>query len=214
MHFRQFYVGCLAHASYLVGDGGEAVVVDPSRDVEMYLEEAAAHGLTIQLGARDAPARRLRLGTSRPGGRHGRHHRRSAPRRARSSRTARCARAIRSRSATCVIRALGRRPHAREPHVPRVRAPRRRRALGGAHGRHAVRRRRGPRGHPVVAPAGAATWRGSCTTACTASCCGLPGCGPRVPRARRGVAVRARASRASAGAPSGASARTTPRCGP
>ncbi|HEY6866605.1 MAG TPA: rhodanese-like domain-containing protein [Candidatus Eisenbacteria bacterium] len=47
MHFRQFYVGCLAHASYLVGDGGEAVVVDPSRDVEMYLEEAAAHGLRI-----------------------------------------------------------------------------------------------------------------------------------------------------------------------
>ena len=47
MHFRQFYVGCLAHASYLIGDGGEAVVVDPSRDVEMYLEEAAAHGLAI-----------------------------------------------------------------------------------------------------------------------------------------------------------------------
>ena len=48
MHFRQFYVGCLAHASYLIGEGGEAVVVDPSRDVEMYLEEAAAHGLTIR----------------------------------------------------------------------------------------------------------------------------------------------------------------------
>ena len=48
MHFHQFYVGCLAHASYLVGDRGEAVVVDPSRDVEMYLEEAAAHGLTIR----------------------------------------------------------------------------------------------------------------------------------------------------------------------
>jgi len=48
MHFRQFYVGCLAHASYLIGDGGEAVVVDPSRDVEMYLEEAKEHGLTIR----------------------------------------------------------------------------------------------------------------------------------------------------------------------
>jgi hydroxyacylglutathione hydrolase len=47
MHFKQFYVGCLAHASYLIGDGGEAVVVDPSRDVEMYLEEARAHGLRI-----------------------------------------------------------------------------------------------------------------------------------------------------------------------
>lgn len=48
MHFRQFYVGCLAHASYLIGDRGEAVVIDPSRDVGMYLEEAAAHGLTIR----------------------------------------------------------------------------------------------------------------------------------------------------------------------
>jgi glyoxylase-like metal-dependent hydrolase (beta-lactamase superfamily II)/rhodanese-related sulfurtransferase len=48
MHFRQFYIGCLAHASYLIGDGGEAVVVDPSRDVEMYLEEAEAHGLAIR----------------------------------------------------------------------------------------------------------------------------------------------------------------------
>jgi glyoxylase-like metal-dependent hydrolase (beta-lactamase superfamily II)/rhodanese-related sulfurtransferase len=48
MYFKQFYVGCLAHASYLIGDGGEAVVVDPSRDVQMYLEEAAAHGLAIR----------------------------------------------------------------------------------------------------------------------------------------------------------------------
>jgi hydroxyacylglutathione hydrolase len=48
MHFKQFYVGCLAHASYLIGDGGEAVVVDPSRDIEGYLDEARAHGLTIR----------------------------------------------------------------------------------------------------------------------------------------------------------------------
>ena len=47
MHFKQFYVGCLAHASYLIGDGGEAIVVDPSRDVQMYLDEASAHGLRI-----------------------------------------------------------------------------------------------------------------------------------------------------------------------
>ncbi len=47
VHFRQFYIGCLAHASYLIGDGGEAVVVDPSRDIQMYLDEAEAHGLTI-----------------------------------------------------------------------------------------------------------------------------------------------------------------------
>jgi glyoxylase-like metal-dependent hydrolase (beta-lactamase superfamily II)/rhodanese-related sulfurtransferase len=48
MHFRQFYVGCLAHASYLIGDGGEAVVVDPARDVQMYLDEARTHGLSIR----------------------------------------------------------------------------------------------------------------------------------------------------------------------
>ncbi|HTM57250.1 MAG TPA: rhodanese-like domain-containing protein [Candidatus Udaeobacter sp.] len=48
MHFKQFYVGCLAHASYLIGDGGEAVVVDPSRDIERYLAEAKAHRLTIR----------------------------------------------------------------------------------------------------------------------------------------------------------------------
>jgi hydroxyacylglutathione hydrolase len=48
VHFKQFYVGCLAHASYLIGDGGEAVVVDPSRDIQMYLDEAGAHGLAIK----------------------------------------------------------------------------------------------------------------------------------------------------------------------
>src|SRR5262245_41089109 len=48
MYFRQFYLGCLAHASYLIGSNGEAVVVDPQRDVDIYLEDAKAHGLTIQ----------------------------------------------------------------------------------------------------------------------------------------------------------------------
>ena len=47
MYFKQFYVGCLAHASYLIGDGGEAVVVDPSRDIRMYLAEAKEHGFRI-----------------------------------------------------------------------------------------------------------------------------------------------------------------------
>jgi hydroxyacylglutathione hydrolase len=48
VHFKQFYLGCLAHASYLVGDDGEAAVVDPRRDVEEYLAEAAALGLAIK----------------------------------------------------------------------------------------------------------------------------------------------------------------------
>ena len=48
MFFRQFYLGCLAHASYLIGDGGEAAVVDPRRDVDEYVDEARAQGLTIR----------------------------------------------------------------------------------------------------------------------------------------------------------------------
>jgi len=40
MRFRQFYLGCLAHASYFIASDGEAVVVDPQRDVQQYLDEA------------------------------------------------------------------------------------------------------------------------------------------------------------------------------
>jgi glyoxylase-like metal-dependent hydrolase (beta-lactamase superfamily II)/rhodanese-related sulfurtransferase len=48
--FRQYYLGCLSHASYLIGDtsSGRAVVVDPQRDVEQYLRDAEAHGLRIE----------------------------------------------------------------------------------------------------------------------------------------------------------------------
>jgi hydroxyacylglutathione hydrolase len=48
MYFKQFYLGCLAHASYLVGSEGVAAVVDPQRDVQQYLEEAEAQGLKIR----------------------------------------------------------------------------------------------------------------------------------------------------------------------
>lgn len=48
MVLEQIYLGCLAQASYLVGDGGEAAVVDPRRDVEPYLDAAAKHDLTIR----------------------------------------------------------------------------------------------------------------------------------------------------------------------
>ncbi len=48
MYFKQFYLGCLAHASYLVGSGGEAAVVDPQRDVDQYVAEAEAAGLRIR----------------------------------------------------------------------------------------------------------------------------------------------------------------------
>nr|WP_088319418.1 TSUP family transporter [Kineosporia sp. R_H_3] len=49
MVFTQYYVDCLSQASYLVGDTstGQAVVVDPRRDVQEYLDDAKAQGLTI-----------------------------------------------------------------------------------------------------------------------------------------------------------------------
>jgi hydroxyacylglutathione hydrolase len=48
LYFEQFYLGCLAHASYLLASGGEAVVVDPQRDVELYLKAAQEHGVAIR----------------------------------------------------------------------------------------------------------------------------------------------------------------------
>ena len=49
MILQQFYLNCLAHASYLVADEatGAAAVVDPQRDVDQYLAFAAGHGLRI-----------------------------------------------------------------------------------------------------------------------------------------------------------------------
>src|SRR6476661_7275952 len=49
MILHQFYLNCLAHASYLIGDekAGTAAVVDPQRDIEQYLSLADRHGLTI-----------------------------------------------------------------------------------------------------------------------------------------------------------------------
>ena len=47
MVFEQFYLGCLAHASYLIGSEGVAAVVDPQRDVGIYLEAARERGLRI-----------------------------------------------------------------------------------------------------------------------------------------------------------------------
>jgi glyoxylase-like metal-dependent hydrolase (beta-lactamase superfamily II)/rhodanese-related sulfurtransferase len=49
MIFTQYYLDCLSQASYLVGDEttGQAVVVDPRRDVGEYLADARTQGLTI-----------------------------------------------------------------------------------------------------------------------------------------------------------------------
>ena len=48
MNFKQFYLGCLAHASYYIGSENEAAVIDPQRDVQQYLDEAKANGQQIK----------------------------------------------------------------------------------------------------------------------------------------------------------------------
>ncbi|MGB9404850.1 MAG: MBL fold metallo-hydrolase [Candidatus Acidiferrales bacterium] len=48
--FKQFYLPCLAHASYLIGDEETrtAAVVDPQRDTDQYIAFAAEHALQIK----------------------------------------------------------------------------------------------------------------------------------------------------------------------
>src|SRR5262245_35161745 len=50
MILQQYYLGCLAHASYLVADEESkvAAVVDPQRDVDQYIVDARARGLEIR----------------------------------------------------------------------------------------------------------------------------------------------------------------------
>jgi rhodanese-related sulfurtransferase/glyoxylase-like metal-dependent hydrolase (beta-lactamase superfamily II) len=50
MILKQYYLGCLAHASYLLGDEASAtgIVVDPQRDIQQYLTDADAFGLRIR----------------------------------------------------------------------------------------------------------------------------------------------------------------------
>ncbi len=51
MIFNQYYLDCLSHASYLIGDETtkRAVVVDPRRDIDEYVADATNQGLTIEL---------------------------------------------------------------------------------------------------------------------------------------------------------------------
>jgi len=48
MYFEQFYLACLSHASYMLASEGEGVVVDPQRDVEIYLKAADEQGIQIR----------------------------------------------------------------------------------------------------------------------------------------------------------------------
>jgi hydroxyacylglutathione hydrolase len=50
MFLKQYYLGCLAHASYLLADEatGTAIVVDPQRDIQQYLDDARERGFSIR----------------------------------------------------------------------------------------------------------------------------------------------------------------------
>jgi hydroxyacylglutathione hydrolase len=48
MYFEQFHLGCLALDSYLLASDGEAIVVDPQRDVDIYLKAAEQQGAQIK----------------------------------------------------------------------------------------------------------------------------------------------------------------------
>jgi hydroxyacylglutathione hydrolase len=48
MYFEQFYLTCLSHASYMIGSEGEAAVVDPQRDVDIYLKAADEQKVKIR----------------------------------------------------------------------------------------------------------------------------------------------------------------------
>ncbi len=48
MYFEQFYLTCLAHASYMIGSEGVAAVIDPQRDVDIYLKAAEENNLKIK----------------------------------------------------------------------------------------------------------------------------------------------------------------------
>ena len=50
MFFKRYYLGCLAHASYLIADERTkvAAVIDPQRDIDIYVKDAEAHGFEIR----------------------------------------------------------------------------------------------------------------------------------------------------------------------
>ncbi len=50
MILKQYYLGCLAHASYLLGDEASStgIIVDPQRDIQQYLADAEKFGLHIR----------------------------------------------------------------------------------------------------------------------------------------------------------------------
>jgi len=48
MHIEQIYTGCLAQGAYYIRSGKEAVIIDPLREVQPYLDRAKADGVEIK----------------------------------------------------------------------------------------------------------------------------------------------------------------------
>ena len=50
MYFQRYYLDCLSHASYMVADetAKAAAIIDPQRDIDQYVEDAARHGFQIK----------------------------------------------------------------------------------------------------------------------------------------------------------------------
>ena len=61
MFIKQLYTNCLSEAAYYIESGGEAAVIDPLRDIDVYLSLAA------ERNELDAPRAAASLGGGRPG---------------------------------------------------------------------------------------------------------------------------------------------------
>jgi hydroxyacylglutathione hydrolase len=48
MIIEQIYTGCLAQGAYYIESNGEAVVIDPLREVEPYIQKASKNGAKIK----------------------------------------------------------------------------------------------------------------------------------------------------------------------
>ena len=106
MFFKQFYLGCLAQASYMIGSDGEAAVVDPRRDVDAYLEEAESAGLRSATSSRPTSTPTSCRATASSPQRTGAKIYFGAPGRREVRRTARPTTATRSRFGDVTLRFL------------------------------------------------------------------------------------------------------------
>ena len=176
MEFEQFYLGCLAHASYLIGSDGEAAVVDPRRDVDEYIARGGRRtGSRIRYVIETHLHADFVSGHRELAERTGAEIVFGAKARARRSPTARSRRRRDPRRARRAALPGDAGPHAGEHLRARRRTERSPEPRHGADRRHALHRRRRPArpgGRPR--PDRPSRWPGCCTTRCTGSCSRCP----------------------------------------